>query len=572
MILAFIMMFITGYSGIVSRFSGPLVFGLSAFLPLGVGLFVLLFFSYALISKYPSIALVCVFSGFLLKYVMPYYVFDGYVNYDTPIHYLSALYLRDYGLSLGYHYHSWPSSLFLSNIFATISGFSFPYDYSLIALTSRFLIPLSVYLISKRFLASSKSVLIAMAVLLIFEPYIIHPCPQITAVALTTMALMVFISRHYREKHGWLYVLAVLGVSIVTYHAIMPIALALSILAVLLFYDLIPRLGFTKSSRLTRYKKSRMWLMVIILVAIVAFYITYITPSIMRSIVKVLTSIIQGKEARLDVYPLSIESSELKWQYYVIGNIRRVAVVLLLGIPSVIVALSLLTKYIMSRLSVSERVFLDVAIIASINALIYIVFGKLLNVGLVGRFYQLSYILSPILTAYFYENLSNISSQNSSRNFSIAHVKRAVSIIVLVSIFVFTPLSIFTSPPYIALYIDAFGKPELTSAQWIAEHLSASEVHLDGSIRLNQLIALYLYPNNVYRINLSITRYMEIKALKEDYSYTPGTIITTRKPLSTGASVVKGLSDAILARYIEKIPIYFNKLFSNDCCEIFMSR
>ena len=565
--LAFSMIFIVGYSNVISsRYDGPLIFGLSVFLPLTVGLFVLLLFSYIFINKYPPLSLIYVFSGFLLKYVMPYYVFEGYVHHDTPIHYLSALYLKDHELNLGYHYHLWPSSLFLVNILKTISGLGFPIDYSLIALVSRFLIPLSIYLISRRLLANSRSVLVAMMALLVFEPFIIHPCPLITTTALTIVAIMVFLGWLQRRELRWSYILVILGASIATYHAVMPIALTLSILAVLAFYDLFPRLGFIKANMLSRHETSRIWLVATMLIAIVVLYNTYVAVLVTRSIVKTLELIVQGGEARLDVYSLTMESPELRWQYDVITNIRIIALLFLLGIPSVIVALKLLVKYFTSKSSIVERMFFAIVVIAGINALLFIVFSIILQTGLVERLYQISYILSPILTAYFYENTSNTSFRKSS----VLSVGKIVSLVILTGIFVFMPMSMFTPPSYKALYVDAFVKPELATAQWIANHISIPEARFDGSNRLNKLAALYLYPSNVYGVNLSITRDIEVKALKKDYTYFSGAIITTRKPLSTGSTIVKGLSDTILNEYIENLPNYLDKLFSNSVCEVFI--
>lgn len=142
----------------------------------------------------------------------------------------------------------------------------------------------------------------------------------------------------------------------------------------------------------------------------------------------------------------------------------------------------------------------------------------------------------------------------------------------LAGAFAFIPLSMFTAPSYINLYADAFGKPEIATAQWIAGHLLSYEAHLDGSGRLNQLTALYLYPSYVYGVNLRITGTMELNTLKGSYTFAPGTIITTRKPLTIGAGMVQGLSDTMLSKYIENMPKYLSKVFSNSICEVFIPR
>ena len=118
---------------------------------------------------------------------------------------------------------------------------------------------------------------------------------------------------------------------------------------------------------------------------------------------------------------------------------------------------------------------------------------------------------------------------------------------------------------------DAFGKPDITTALWMANHIAHSQVYLDGSGRLNHLIALYLYPSYVYGANLKITRTIELNILRS-YTFTPGTIITARNPLTIGASTVQGLSDTMLSEYIENMPKHLNKVFSNSICEVFVPR
>jgi len=240
--------FILSYSNVNLRYRDPFEFNSPAFLILHLELLVFAISAFVLADKARLLALVFIFTSFLAKYLAPYYVFEGLVNYDTPIHYLSALYLRDFGLKPGYHYHSWPSWLILNNMFSAVSGLKFPVDSSMVALVSRFLIPLSIYLVSRRFLSSKKALLVAMMVLLVFEPFIIHSCPQITAVALTITAITVFLNWLHRYEHRWLYTLLILGVSVATYHAIMPITLTLSILVVLVLYDVFPKLGVVKAN------------------------------------------------------------------------------------------------------------------------------------------------------------------------------------------------------------------------------------------------------------------------------------------------------------------------------------
>jgi len=557
-----------GYSNIESRYQGPFIFNSSVFLVQAIILFVLTISAYVVVDETYLFALALIFTGFLSKYLAPYYLFDGHVNYDTPVHYLSALYLRDTGLHPEYHYHVWPSSLTLVNVYSSVTGLIFPLDYSAIALVSRFLIPLSVYLVSKRYLVSRKAVLIALSVLLIFEPFIIHPCPQITAVALTTLALIFFAIWLHEREHRMSYPLVILGVSIATHHSMMPIGLTLSIIVVLVLYLLITKLRLTKVYEPIYIKTPAIYFTILIFVAILAFYNTYITLFVTKSLVKTIMLIIQGGQARLDVYPLIIENPHLKWQYDLLNSINRVVTILLLGIPSITVALSLLMKFLKTKLAIREEAILTIAIIAGFNAVFYILLGVFLNIGLVERLYQISLTLAPLLTAYFYEEYL----AESSRYRKTIYMKKAASTVMLVGVFIFTLLSIFISPAYTSLYADAFGKPYTTTAQWIAIHFSSYQIRLDGSNRINQLVALFTYPSHIYGANLTINRIVEENAIKGTYIYPDRTIITTQKPLAIGASRIKGLSDTILNNYINEMPVYLNKVFSNHICEVFVPR
>jgi hypothetical protein len=387
-------------------------------------------------------------------------------------------------------------------------------------------------------------------------------------VALTILALAVFTVWLHEKAPRMSYPLVMLGVSLATYHSIVPIGLTLSVIAVLVFYMLATKLRLVKVYEVIYVKNPSIYFTALILAAVLLFYNTFITIFVTKSIVKTIMLIIRGGQARLDVYPLIIEDPRLKWQYDLLSGISRVATILLLGIPSITVALSLLMKFLRTKLAIREEAILTIAIIAGFNAVFYILLGVFLNIGLVERLYQVSLILAPLLTAYFYEEYL----AKSSRYRKTTYMKKVASTVMLAGIFIFTLLSIFISPAYTSLYADAFGKPDTTTAQWIAIHLPSYQIRLDGSDRINQLVALFTYPSHIYGANLTINRIVEENAIKGTYIYPDRTIITTRKPLAIGASRIKGLSDTILNSYIDKMPVYINKVFSNHICEVFVPR
>jgi len=185
----------------------------------------------------------------------------------------------------------------------------------------------------------------AMLVLLIFEPFVIHPCPQITAVALTILALSLFLGWLYDEDNRRLRLLMLIGVSTATYHAIMPIALVTSIIVVLAFHGVLRMFGSLGVTRVrAKHNGALVFIVVMILIVATGLYNTYVAPSVVERMITTPSMSLRGEAPRLDAYSLVIEDPWLSWQYNVLVIINRVAVLLPLGILSAVVALYLLVK------------------------------------------------------------------------------------------------------------------------------------------------------------------------------------------------------------------------------------
>jgi len=545
------------------RYQGPVIFGFSAFFPLSITLFLLIFLAntYA-IKKSSFLFSTLIFTGFLLKYMLPYYIFNGYVNYDTPFHYLSALYLRDHGIDPSYHYHMWPAWLLLNSMFTEIFN-NFPINVSVIALASKLLISLSIYLLSKRYLMSNSLILTSLIILLIVEPFTIHPSPLLTSTTLTILAILLFLNLLYskeRERAALSFIVIVF--SLTFYHSVMPIALLLSILSIIMTELFINKLTPHDISRVHIFGK--VWLWSLISFISVLAYNVYLTLFVIRTTYETLVTLVTSFEApTLTVHELIIEGSELTWQYVVLGNINR-SVRYFLIIPSVIVAFYLFNKNMRARLTENERAVFAITVVGGVNVAFYIIFNIFLYTGLVERLYQLSYILLPIPVAYFQEIL-----HNDVKLYPL--VKRVLSLLMSLSMYVLLFLSMFTAPSYTTLYASALGEQDLNIAQWIASHSPNTEIILDGNNRINELTALYLYPDHIYNKTLKILQNMEVNAFRGVYNYPYGAIITTRKPI-TIASPVRGLTDIMLERHINNLSLYLNKVFSNGICESFMTQ
>jgi len=162
-------------SVVSNRVNGPLYFNLQTFMPLGIliGVVTFLVLLHRLKMHIVSPA-VFLYICFLLKTVVVYFVFNGNVNYDTPAHYTSALYVADYGINPSYHYHSWPSALVLVDIVRTATSFSYPVDASVVAVLFRFMLPLTVYALTLKAFNSRELGILALSVLMVFELFALH--------------------------------------------------------------------------------------------------------------------------------------------------------------------------------------------------------------------------------------------------------------------------------------------------------------------------------------------------------------------------------------------------------------
>ena len=545
-------------SNIRYRYNGPLTFGLFVLLPFSIIFLIVAILMY--LHLHLRFIYVFLFSfSFLIKYLVPYYLFNGHVNYDTPVHYLASLYLRDYGIETSYHYHLWPLWLILNAIFDEISRINYPLNVSIVAIIARFLVTLFVYIILKHLFTDNKIILIAMWIHLIFEPVIIHPAPQIVAFTMLILLIYLLVTQFVKDDKKIHFLLILIFTAILLYHATLPLAFLMPLGTLVILQTLTSKIKINNHI----YNKRHLYVLLIIFGTATILYNAYIALFVTKSIVRTIDMLLQGGYTRLDVYSIIINDHLLNQQYLLIQIINRLAMVLLLFIPSFTISLYLLLKSKKLTSAKMEKLVFIILIFAGVNGLLYLFFGIYIQLGLVERFYQVALVLSPILTAYFYLRIDMTYYKN--------FLLRIITRFLLICVFIFLPLSIFTSSAYVSLYIDAFSDADINLAKWVSLHLPESNVYLDGNNRLNQLIVLYAYPHHIYKVNLTITRIMEKNVIESSYKYPPSTIISLRILLPLVASTVPGLSDDKLRNYIDTLPNYLHKVFSNGATEVFVA-
>jgi len=549
-------------SNIVSdRVRGPFYFNLQAFMPLGILISVVVFL---LLLRKLEIRLtspvVFLYICFLLKIAVVYFMFDGNVNYDTPVHYTLALYLQDYGINPSYHYHSWPSGLILVDAVRIATGFSYPLDTSIVAVLSRFLIPLTVYALTLRVFNSREFGVLALSVLIVFEPFILHYCPQIVGVAVYVVfiyALSLMIMRN-NTTHTSILVSMILFTSILTYHAMFPVSAALVIigyplLLVILWH--LPKKPVSTSVSLNHMPYLRVfhYLTMFTLLGVLVYNL-FITLLVTRSVIRTVELLLSGGVVRLDVYSPEIQSPDLLWQYSIIGSINRFAILLLLGIPSIYILYETLRKLIKGSASLNDYFLLFMVLVSGLNTGIYVL-TMIIQTGLTERYFQIGVIFASILSAYFYKALSTLGSRGS--------FIKATLISFTIALTVFSALSIFTAESYQTIYLWAFDEKEVFMAKWVANNVDNTIMYLDGTSRLNQLIIYYTYPSRIYNVNIFIKSYID-DAVLHGAKYPGGTLVTVTQLSYIKTSWKYRLTDIILKEYFENLKYNGDTIFNGD--------
>jgi len=541
------------------RFHGPVIFNMHAFFPVSI-LATIIVVIIIIIKDRIIMKLSFILFFVLFKLVIIYFVFEAYVNYDTPIHYLAALYLRDNGLSPSYHYHTWPVALILGGIFNLVSSLSFPLDVALVAVLSRFLLAIVIYIIASRFFNDNEIGLLSLVVLAIFEPFILHYAPQIVGVTMYVMfiyALLLAVTGKTSADSSILVSLILFG-SLLASHAMLPISTTLVIIGYPLL--LITLLQFSKKtisidiflihmSYLRVFRRLAVFTLLGVLV-----YNLFVTLFVTKSLIKTVELLLSGESVRLDVYGPEIQSPDLLWQYSVIGSINRMAILLLLGIPSIYILYKTLYRFVKGFAGLNDYVLLFIILISSLNTGLYVL-TMIFQTGLTERFFQIGIIFVSILSAYFYKVLLTIGDQ---RDF----IKPTLMLFTL-TIIMFSALSIFTAASYQSIYLWAFDEREVFMAKWVANNVANTIINLDGTQRLNQLIVYYAYPSRIYKVNIFITSYIDDAVIYgTDYPSDTLVIVT---PLSyVKASWKYRLTDTILKEYIAKLKYNGDNIFDVD--------
>lgn len=562
--------YILSENAIALRDQGPLVFLFHLYpitAVIGVTLsiiFYMLLYRVGRMESFSSYFFIIGLVLFAFKLVIPF-MFFRVVNYDSPGHYVSAAYLRDYGIDPSlYSYHNWPAMLYLTIIFENVTALFYPNSCNLIAITSRFLLPLIIYVYARHIMGTNGAIF-AFLVLLISEPYIVHYCPQILGVTLLVITIFVFVMRVGIKKETSLLVF-IIGWTLLLCHSVLSFSLVMSLIALTVFFRiLLHYLNKSESNKrflvLAKRIASR-FSTVLFLACSLLLYNTYITLSVTRSVVKTLKNLFVGVETRWDVYAIT----ELSWQYNLLTLFYQLTFYPLYYASFVILGTFLCIKLLKRRITSSDAYLISILVIIAVNHALNFAGNVVFELGIVERFHQVAIIFSSIMVGggyiYFLKNADSISK-------SLARLLKCLFLFMLITT---SFLSFYSTPYYKTQYISSLDTATVFQSSFVGEYLSNSIYwKLDGDQRVNELIMQQLYPKMLWGKDFSITRIMDEDALFNLYKYPPNTLIILNNFSYIKPVTINGLTDEMLKKYICALQDHFPVIYDNKYGEIFIN-
>lgn len=500
-----------------------------------------------------TIKMIMLLTVYGFKLVMPYVVFNGHVNYDTPFHYLSGLYLRDVGYSNKFMYHNWPHALTLASIYNTITGFMYPFDVSLIAIAARMLVPLIMYVLGKNvFKLSNKSLYIMLMTLIVFEPFILHFCPQIIAVSLTLYCFtaLLRVNNTVRLSHLMAFI-AFFGALLFT-HGMYSISMSIYI-AILWLLVILKGLYIGQAS-VPNYSKRITWLLLTVL-TLVLFYNIFITIFVTKNLFETVRLLVTGGTVRLDVYSTLIDELYLQYQYAVIRLINLVATLILLGIPAIYASARFVYHFFKKeKYDAEEYLFTQLFTYLTLYFLFYAVLEIGFRTGLVERYYQVAVITGTLLSGIFYDNIALSSNK---------YYLRVLSKILFYGLLVILAVSIITAPSYTTLFRWPYTLNELEMARFVSDHVSGHSVILTGDKNIIQQVALESYLKETRYADISYSNLLDINSIHQTYSYPRDILVLVNKLTVFKASDIPGLSLSLLREHINSISDYLSRIYDD---------
>jgi hypothetical protein len=490
-----------------------------------------------------SLAVFLALGVYLVKLLMPLYIFNGLTHYDIFDHYLNVKTIASSGLIIGEFYSYWPSTFLLTCILEKITGLCFPISIGLLALISKVVLALLIFGLVKVFFGSLEGVL-SILLLTIVEPYPQHWCPYSIATTLVLLSFALYFYAVFRNEKRFTILSSIIAFVSLSYHPFLPVTLGMMIMFGVCSLILLKRFTSVKTSRASLYLASA------ILIGAVSWWF-YISFFIFKTVVITVEDLSLGRmPSQMGLIGVTPASPDIVSQLEVVSMLRLYSRLIIL-LPPLILALFKGLPLMVKR-SLDEK-YIKILLLMSVAG-IFGLASEVLPIRSMDRFRQISEILLV--------SLSGVSICEFALKDRIKKAAYIMLAILYISAILISPISGVSI--YIGVYRDVITVADESSAAFIATRSVNSQL-LTGDARFEGVIDFFKWPNLI-----TFSLEFEDNAKEGLFDYHSSAVMVS---LATPNYVTgHGVSDMEARKHITELTRRCNIIFSNGYDTTFTPR
>ncbi len=486
------------------------------------------------------------FAAFLVKILIPYYLFDGLIQSDIFAHHLNVEMLASKGLQ-PIQYLYWPSTFVSADAFEIITYTGFPVSISLIAILSKMLLACVLFLFIKRLFGPREAVL-SVLLLTLIEPVSAQWSPFTITLTLILISLFYFIQGIIKNNTEFKILSAIIAFSTITYHPYLPLILIIMLICTTVFIRLI---RFFKSDQTFEFKIGKGTVVAsVLLVGTIAWWI-FVAPFIFRSFIRTLV----GEVGSLVYVPVGTTSEGLLGQYDVVSALGSFTLVVIL-LPIIPVVTLSLISLIKKRLNLTYLNILIISVNIAVMSLLWIFLTFIFPVGFGERFFFIAQLLLVPLSAVCMIQLK-LKKKRKYLYLAIA--------VIFVFILIISPIT--SRSQYALVNIDPVSYADLSTGAFTLS-LGVAGQSFTGDSRFNWIIENIQGPNQLHF--LFFPDAFENKVAKNDFNYDSTIIIVN--PGTLYYLTTHGIEDTQASAYINSLYNISNVVYNNGYNNVFFAK
>lgn len=489
-----------------------------------------------------------VFGAYLVKLLLPYYIFDGLVHFDIFCHYPSVQMLVSGGIQLqGYLY--WPNTFLLTDMFEKVTETIFPLSTSLTVVLAEITLALLLFGFVKRLFGHREAIL-SLLLLTIVEPVSLHWCPFTFSLTVIFVSFVALFYGILRSDKRFTIIGIIAALSSILYHAFNPIILALMCVVGVSCFTLLSKFSLIK----VKVSFSNVYFILALIIGTISWWL-YVSFTVFWNFTTILSSLLMN-EMRPYSYMSVVSSQPELVNQLKFMNILSYCTLFILILPVIPVLLWALHLMLQKKLDVKHIKILFLASVTITMELIFFFLKLIEQNGFSQRFFFIGNMLLVLLSAVCIFELTRKRKLKK-----MIYILFAVLFITVVVISPITNLS-----DYGAVNLISVTRTDEKTAAFAATY-SIEGQSIEGDLRLLEIVEFFRWPD---LLPFSFQFESNIESGSFTYSSPETEIVVSH---TTSAFVtVQGINDLEAANYIDGLYNNSNLVYSNSYNTVFVSR